>query len=66
MRVVIAAEIHGSMISMPTRLSTAKEAFEPDQSRPTYLLEAALPVVQKIQAEPYRLPAVISWEIKLH
>ena len=66
MHVVVVAENHVVMIGMPTRLSTAKEAFEPDQSRPTYLLEAALPVVQKIQAEPYRQPAVISWEIKLH
>ena len=66
MRVVVAAENHGRMISVPPPLSTPKAAFEPRQFRLTYLLEAALPDLQKIQAEPYRLPVVISLEIQLH
>ena len=46
MRVVVAAENHGIMLSAPTPVSTAKTAFEPDQFRLTYLLEAAMPVLQ--------------------
>ena len=48
-RVVVAAENHGFMLSATTPVSTAKTAFEPDQFRLTYLLEAALPVVKRFK-----------------
>ena len=49
MRVVV-AENHGFMLSATTPVSTAKTAFEPDQFRLTYLLEAAMPVLQSLAA----------------